>query len=375
MVMGTEVTKRALSAGLGLGAVALLTTPRAKADVPFSSFAFQAEGAPTSRTMPKRLAEIKNVKDFGAVGDNSTDDTAAIQAAVNYAGGPYSSASRGTIFFPTGIYRISAPITFELASGVRYIRFLGAPGAKLLGGFGDAMLKRSPNTPVATVCSVENLQLENNHPTSKGIMFHSCIGGKIVNCEISAWRGIETYNSQSISIHSCSLIRSGSHNHADSVGIVAGNGTAVISTDVMAYENGIRHQNAGLIVQGGRYEVNDVGIRIGINENNQVWQSQSFCIQGPSMEQNQTAIQVRAGAGGNISFSCGSGQPVAYGLHIISVQDTLVSGVTVGSSQGFTQAGIAVDGATRLVMMGVSAQSWRIHSSVDTSGFLQTNMP
>jgi hypothetical protein len=121
--------------------------------------------------------------------------------------------------------------------------------------------------------------------------------------------------------------------------------------------------------------VNDVGIRIGIDENGNVFQSSSFCIQGPSMEANQTAIQVRAGAGGNISFNCGSGVPVAYGLHIMSVQDVLVSGVAVGSAQGFSQAGIAVDGGARIVMMGVSAPSWRIHPSIDTSAFLQTNKP
>lgn len=50
---------------------------------PFSTFAFPATGAPTSRTLPIRLAEIKNVRDFGAVGDGVADDWAAIMAAYN----------------------------------------------------------------------------------------------------------------------------------------------------------------------------------------------------------------------------------------------------------------------------------------------------
>ena len=34
--------------------------------IPFTSFAFAATGGPTKRTMPDRLAEVKNVLDFGA---------------------------------------------------------------------------------------------------------------------------------------------------------------------------------------------------------------------------------------------------------------------------------------------------------------------
>jgi hypothetical protein len=111
--MSAEFTKRSLvtgvgAAGLGLGGLGLLA-PRALADTPFTSFAFAATGTPTPCTMPDRLAEIKNVKDFGAVGNYVTDDTAAIQAAVNWTSGP----NRGTIFFPAGSYLVSAPITFN----------------------------------------------------------------------------------------------------------------------------------------------------------------------------------------------------------------------------------------------------------------------
>tara|TARA_R110000744_G_scaffold56820_3_gene119763 strand:+ start:38 stop:1924 length:1887 start_codon:yes stop_codon:yes gene_type:complete len=46
---------------------------------------------------------IYSVKNYGATGDGTTDDTDAIQAAIDAA-----IASEGTVFFPTGIYRYTA---------------------------------------------------------------------------------------------------------------------------------------------------------------------------------------------------------------------------------------------------------------------------
>src|SRR6516162_9643064 len=88
--MSTELSKRALlskgalSAGVGLGALGLFAE-RTSADTPFTTFAFPATGAPTPRTMPDRLAEVINVRDFGAVGNGVNDDTRPIQAALDAA--------------------------------------------------------------------------------------------------------------------------------------------------------------------------------------------------------------------------------------------------------------------------------------------------
>src|SRR5262249_18725129 len=144
-VMSTKISKRelfskhALSAGLGVSALALLPQ-RPSADTPFTSFPFTATGAPTARTMPDRLGEIKNVKDYGAVGDGSTDDTAAIQACLDAAYSNGLSANLNTpVYFPAGNYHITYPI---------YIKNPG--GAHVFGaGMQATTITNYGNTPVS----------------------------------------------------------------------------------------------------------------------------------------------------------------------------------------------------------------------------------
>ena len=59
---------------------------------------FLSTGSTTARTLANRFADVVNVKDFGAVGDGITDDTAAIQSAVNIT---------TEVFFPSGTYIVS----------------------------------------------------------------------------------------------------------------------------------------------------------------------------------------------------------------------------------------------------------------------------
>lgn len=65
-----------------------------------------------SRTVQSKLRETLSVKDFGAVGDGVTDDTLAIQAAIDYA----LHTGMGLVTIPSGTYIVSN--TLNLGYGV-----------------------------------------------------------------------------------------------------------------------------------------------------------------------------------------------------------------------------------------------------------------
>jgi hypothetical protein len=66
----------------------------------------QGSTGSVTRTIQNKLQESVSVKDFGAKGDGVTDDTTAIQAALNNGG--------GSIYFPKGIYLCNVIITNKI---------------------------------------------------------------------------------------------------------------------------------------------------------------------------------------------------------------------------------------------------------------------
>lgn len=113
----TDSVTVTFTAGLHVGALVKFTTAQTLSsgvtdaslvtyDPPFTG------SVPTN--VEEKLSEIVSVKDFGAAGDGVTDDTAAIQAAINAVG----TNLGGTITFPSGTFKISATLTIPYSNVV-----------------------------------------------------------------------------------------------------------------------------------------------------------------------------------------------------------------------------------------------------------------
>jgi hypothetical protein len=73
-----------------------------------------ATGSLVARTLPDRFGEIVNVRDFGAKGDGTTDDTAAFVSAIARSVALWSANVMNRIFMPTGLYRIVSALPVML---------------------------------------------------------------------------------------------------------------------------------------------------------------------------------------------------------------------------------------------------------------------
>jgi len=104
---------------------------------------YTATGGTTAISLANRSAQVFNVKDYGAVGDNSTNDTTAIAAAIAAA-----KTAKGAVYFPSGIYKTSV------------ISITGAAGLTLYGdGMGVSVIKTITASQVLHIYTSTNVNI------------------------------------------------------------------------------------------------------------------------------------------------------------------------------------------------------------------------
>lgn len=89
-------------------AIAALTASLASSSGSSMIGFIQAGTSAVATTAQAKMRETISVKDFGAVGDDTHDDTTNIQAAINYA-----NTIGGDVYFPAGVYKITNGLTID----------------------------------------------------------------------------------------------------------------------------------------------------------------------------------------------------------------------------------------------------------------------
>lgn len=129
----------------------------------------------SARTVQAKLRDTVSVKDFGAVGDGVTNDTAAIQAAMTAT----NSLGGGTLYFPVGTYLVASTITATTG-----VKFAGA-------GPNVSVIKTTSATADvikfdAESCGVDGLGFASSITRTGGSFIYVTLNGS--NCRINNFR-------------------------------------------------------------------------------------------------------------------------------------------------------------------------------------------
>lgn len=126
-----------------------------------------ATGGSTARTLAARFGERFNVRDFGAAGDGTTDDTTAFQAAITAA---LASSSIKTVFVPDGRYSLPGATSLDPGAGGIAIVGQSREGTILLINEGTSGAKRYTFKNIADTAkgdlSFENVQFQGTLATT-----------------------------------------------------------------------------------------------------------------------------------------------------------------------------------------------------------------
>jgi hypothetical protein len=236
---------RRLFLGTGIGGLASELSQSAEADTTFTDFRFPATGAPTRRTMPDRLADIINVKDYGAYSDGThpNETTTAIQAAVNAA----LANLGGVVFFPPGNFLVNNQISFngDSHAGIRIVGSGGGPNPQYssriyttsnnyIFAVGVGGTNRVPDQPLS---AIDNLNMYVKYQPAPGTMTSTDTGWgaiylaggtgvRITRCDIQILSGIAIFSAgQNLTVNNCNLQGAYSGAHAsDNIGVIMASG-------------------------------------------------------------------------------------------------------------------------------------------------------
>ena len=217
---------------------------------------------------PSPGANIVDVTAHGVVGDNLTDDAAALQALVN-------SSPNGTIFyFPKGVYRLDSTVDFSRLTNFAIIGDHGPSGgsldgSSLVGYFSSGPLIEANYASTGGTFHISDVSLRSVGNTA--FASQNAVSSSIENVNIVGNIGIRLDNPVQVSLSSVNF-----NPLVDprSVSLVGNNNLALVingghdnwleQITVLGFQEAIRATGDNLHVFSSRFEVNHIGLNLGV---------------------------------------------------------------------------------------------------------------
>jgi hypothetical protein len=275
-----------------------------------------------------------NVKDFGATGDGTTDDTAAIQLAITYIYSFAKADSTGTppaLYFPSGTYLMSSTITMG-SSGFQYTLspyffgdgtgtiikvtatnvnpfywrgpVLGQPGAgnQAAAPTIENMNFVGPGSSVATSSSI-------------GLNFNTVQSVRLINTRCSGWYTGESYTDTDV------ITRINASSEYNIIGINSNTLNGLIRLDRMVNNGGsITHNtNYGIYYIGGQtpafnnvfFNSNGTSLALSVSPPTSTCITVGAVIQGCYFEADTSNTIILGGGSGIVRDLCIQGGAIA----------------------------------------------------------------
>ncbi len=152
----------------------------------------QAGSGAVVRTAQAKMRDVVSVKDFGAVGDGVTDDTAAMNAAAAAAG-----VQKKALFVPSGVYKMTAPWVvpikvYVLGESMSVQDAYDPANAWLYGAIiykahtGNGITKTGAGA-YDEGAPIENITISShrtNFPAGNGFVLDQCGGCHLIRCNV-----------------------------------------------------------------------------------------------------------------------------------------------------------------------------------------------
>jgi hypothetical protein len=294
-----------------------------------------------ARTVHSKLGDVFSVKDFDAVGDGSTDDAAALQAAIT------ASTTLGkALYVPKGTYITGTKLT-------------SVTGLELFGDGWDSIIKMKDSSNIAAI-----LEVGGEASQSSGEIRDICFDGNLANntagIGLNIIRGYK-FNLFNVRVTSCS-----SHG-------IQYSGTATSFENYIRQCNSYANEGFGVYMIGAVTDTHVDSCDIGFNTLGGIRPSTSCTMRDNTVWGGGLATSVGIQTAGsntrifnNIVEGHGlHGIQIAAGNHYARIKGNTIYAVSYSSGTTGSYDGIHIEASTNGCMIEANS----VYAAIDASGY------